>query len=206
MKRARKIQALPQLVDALVDDSRTVYLFFADLCGSTQYKKLSIAQGQPDINWIIRQNVFLQRCADLVRNYGGVVVKTIGDELFAYFEATTSSDQVLKCGIEIVQAFDNIKAYQGPSKLQAKISIDIGETYNGALSDNVPYDPIGSPVDRCARLNDQANSNEIMFSEEFMAKLKGKRSIKRLQEKYAFKLHKEDLQGLGETRYYCIKA
>lgn len=212
MNRARKIQALPQLVDTLVAESRTVYVFFADLCGSTQYKQNCKDQGQPDINWIIRQNVFLQRCADLVKKYDGVFVKTIGDEIFAYFEDTVDSENVLKCGIEIIQSFDNLRAYQDQSKIEAKVSIDIGETYNGAILDNVPYDPIGSPVDRCARLNDLAGNNEIICSSVFFDTMLGQDykedflRIDELSQKYGFEYHEADLQGFASSGYFSMTA
>lgn len=206
MKRERKIKVLPQLVDLLGADSKNVFLLFSDLCGSTQYKQDCIQQGQPDINWIIRQYFFLQRCADLVRSYGGSIVKTIGDELFAYFDGTVNPENVLKCAIEIIQSFDNVEAYKGKSQLEAKVSLDFGLTFNGSLADTVPYDPIGGPVDRCARLNSQAGNNDIIFSGSFLRALEGKSSKRKIRNKYSYDLNEEELKGLGVTKFYRISA
>lgn len=119
MKRQRKIELLPQLVESLVGDAADVFLLFVDLCGSTEFKMKCISQGQPDLNWIQRQIIFLQRAAGIVKQHNGVIVKTIGDELFAYFQATYDPEDVLKCAIEIIQGYENLKAYQGTSKLEA---------------------------------------------------------------------------------------
>lgn len=110
MRRQRKVELLPQLVESIVSDTADVFLLFVDLCGSTLYKRKCIQQKQPDLTWIFRQLIFLQRAADLVKKYNGIIVKTIGDELFAYFEATTYPEEIIKCAIEIIQGFGNLKS------------------------------------------------------------------------------------------------
>jgi len=199
MKRQRKVENLSQLVESLVADSADVILLFVDLCGSTQYKQTIIAQGHPDLTWIFRQLIFLQRAATLVKKYEGIVVKTIGDELFAYFEATTNPADVLKCAIDILQGFKNLESYRGNAKIEAKASIDIGLTYNGSIVNSVAYDPIGTAVDRCARLNSIAKNNEIVFSEDFKAATQGKIP-------YTYKQSTKTLKGIGKTKYFTIVA
>ncbi|MCI0615738.1 adenylate/guanylate cyclase domain-containing protein [bacterium] len=204
MKRQRKIELLPQIVESLVGDTRDVFLLFVDLCRSTEYKMNCIAQGQPDSTWILRQLIFLQGTASLVKQYHGIVVKTIGDELFAYFEATTDPESVLKCAIAIIQSYENLKAYQRKSKLEARVSIDIGPTYNGSILSSVPFDPIGSPVDRCARLNSVAKNNEIVFSDDFLASMETKLSQTSFKSKYGYKTHSKNLKGFEKTKLYSI--
>lgn len=206
MRRQRKIEMLPQLVESLVGDTADVFLLFVDLCGSTEYKMKCIAQGQPDLTWILRQLIFLQRAAEFVKKYNGTIVKTIGDELFAYFEATTEPEVVLKCAIEIVQGYENLKSYQGTSKLEAKVSLDVGLTYNGTILNSVPFDPIGSPVDRCARLNSIAKNNEIIFSEDFLASIETKLSPQGFKSKYGYKIYSKKLKGFGKIEFYSIFA
>jgi class 3 adenylate cyclase len=206
MARNKTIEKLIQSAEVLASDSADVYLLFADLVGSTEYKYRLISQGHPDIIWISRQLVFLSRSADIIKTYNGIVVKTIGDEIFAYFEATIDPFNIINCGIEIIQAFDNLKSYKGKSKIEAKISIDYGETYNGSISKNILYDPIGISVDRCARLNSISKKNEIIFSDEFLNTLVFKKNIGEIRSKYGFISEEQDLKGLGNVRYHKICA
>jgi class 3 adenylate cyclase len=206
MRRQRKVELLPQLVESIVADTADVFLLFVDLCGSTQYKQRCIAQRQPDITWIFRQLIFLQRAADLVKKYNGVVVKTIGDEIFAYYEATTDPENVLKCAIEIVQGFENVKSFQGDSLIEAKASIDFGLTYNGSINNSDLFDPIGSAVDRCARLNSKAKKNEIVFSEDFIASLSGNAALAKFKSKYGYKTRTVKLKGIGPVKCFSILA
>lgn len=206
MKRQEEVELLLSLIESLGGDSADVYLLFIDLCGSTGYKQQSLATQQSDVNWIFRQLVFLQRTAKIVGEYQGTVVKTIGDAVFAFFDVTSDPEHVLKCAIEVIQSFGNLKAYRGSHKIEVKASIDFGLTYNGTIIDTVPFDPIGLPVDRCARLNSLANTNQILFSDDFFTTVQQRSSHKDVVAKYGCTLQTEDLKGIGPTKYYRIDA
>ncbi len=206
MKRKKKIELLSQLAESITQDSAFIYTVFVDLCESTQYKQNCINQNQPDLNWIVRQLIFLQRSTIIIKNYRGIPVKTIGDELFAYFEATTDPGNIIKCAVEIIQSFENLKAYQGKSKIEAKISIDFGSTYNGTIINSDIYDPIGYPVDRCARLNKLAQNNEIIFSENFLAEIKKIKALRTFKSRYGYESLANDLKGIGKIKYFKIFA
>ena len=204
MKRHRKVELLPQLVESLVGDASDVFILFVDLCGSTEYKQQCLSTGQPDINWIFRQLIFLQRAAKVTKEHGGTVIKTIGDEIMASFEATMKPENVLKCAIEIVQGFENLKAYKGNSKIKSKAAIDFGPTYNGAIEDITPFDPIGLPVDRCARLNSLAQKGEVVFSQEFLSLAESITSKKAFQNRYGYISCPADVRGIGQLTYFKI--
>ena len=204
MKRQQKVELLQQLVESVIGDSADVYVLFVDLCGSTEYKQNCIDLKQPDLTWMFRQLIFLQRAAEIIKKHEGVVVKTIGDEIFAFFYATTDPESVIKCAIEIIQGYENLKAYKGPSKIEVKASIDFGSTYNGSIVDTVKFDPIGLPVDRCARLNSIANKNEILFSQDFLSLAEEKYKAKGFKTKYGFDIFTENMKGIGETKYFKI--
>ena len=206
MKRQQKVQLLPDIIESIVGDSADVFILSVDLCGSTEYKQNCIDLKQPDFTWISRQLIFLQRASMIIEKHEGVVVKTIGDEILAFFEATTDPEVVLKCAIEIIQGYDNLNAFKGPSKIEAKASIDFGSTYNGSIVDSVEFDPIGLPVDRCARLNSLAKKNQILFSKDFLAVAEEKSSAKDLKAKYAYESYVENLKGIGKTKYFSITA
>lgn len=127
-------------------------------------------------------------------------MKTIGDEVFSYFDATTSPENIIKCAIDIIQSFDNLKSFQqGKSKIEVKISLDFGQTYNGTILDSTPYDPIGGSVDRCARLNKAANSSEIIFSDDFLSLVKNQNRLSELKTKYAYQEYEKGFEGVWKN-------
>lgn len=205
MKRGKKVLNLSSTLEAILEDSADVYLMFVDLCDSTDFKKQYISNKLPDNDWVCRQIIFLQKSADYIKRYNGVIAKTMGDAVLAYFDATSSPSGILKCGIEIIQGFDNLKSYKGTSKINSKISFDFGLTYNGAIDGN-RYDPIGTPVDRCSRLNSVATQNQILVSSEFYKVLNSEKLGDNLQKQYGFTSQKRDLKGLGITTFYAFLA
>jgi class 3 adenylate cyclase len=206
MKRKKKVALLPLLVESLVADACDVFILFVDLCDSTAYKQQCLSSGQPDVHWIVRQLIFLERAAKTAREYGGTVIKTIGDEILASFEATTEPERVLKCAIEIIQGFENLKAFTGPSKIEVKAAIDFGLAYNGAIEDTIPFDPIGLPVDRCARLNSLAKRSEIVFSQDFLGLIEKRISKNTFKNRYGYVSNTDNLKGIGNLTYYKITA
>jgi hypothetical protein len=61
----------------------------------------------------------------------------------------------------------------------------------------VPYDPIGLPVDRCARINSITGKNEITFSQDFLTTMTTDATEAQLKAKYGFETRQEDLKGIG---------
>jgi len=204
MKRQQKVQHLHDFIETIVGDNADVFILFVDLCGSTEYKQKCIDLKQPDFIWIARQLIFLQRASVIIKKHDGVVVKTIGDEILAFFEATTDPEVVLKCAIEIIQGYGNLNAFKGPSKIEAKASIDFGPTYNGSIVDSIEFDPIGLPVDRCARLNTLGKKNEILFSETFLSLTKAKYPDNKFRSKYGYEKHADNMKGIGKTEYFMM--
>jgi len=212
MNRDESNSNLLQSDEMLVSDSADVYLLFASLFGCTTYKYDLFTQDQPDIIWISRQLIFLNRSADIIKKYNGVIVKTIdnrisGDNgIFVYFEAATNPFDILNCGIEIIQSFDNLKTYKGKSKIEANISIDFGETYNGTISKSIPFDPIGLPVERCTWLNFMTGRDQIIFSDEFLKILATKKPLEEIRQKYGITSKEAEPKGLGNVIFHTIDA
>jgi len=204
MTRQSKIRKLEDSFQFLIGDSADVYILFADLCGSTAYKEKCVEQKQPEIYWIIRQIFFLSRVADGVKRNGGTVVKTVGDGLIATFPSTILPEDILRCGIDVLQSFGNLDAFHGDAKIEGRVSVDIGHTYNGSLTDTGPFDPVGTAVDRCARLNSIAKKNEIVFSQNFLAVLVTHSSKRKLRARYGYITREEELKGLKRTVVHCI--
>jgi class 3 adenylate cyclase len=206
MSTQKKLIRLLEISESLVKDTADVYLLFADLVGSTEYKNTLVEEDLPDYVWIFRQLTFLGRSADIVKKYEGVVVKTIGDEIFGYFEAITDPQIIMNCGIEIIQAFENLNTFTGRNKIEVKVSIDFGSTYNGSIDKSGSFDPIGVPVDRCARLVAEATKSEIVLSNEFLEALISRSSLKKIKDKYSYQSFQKQLKGLGTIKYHKIVA
>ena len=207
MRHKKNINAVLSFYEAICGDTEDIFLLFADLCGSTEYKKNCTIQGQPVFVWITRQLIFLKRTADIIKKYKGIVVKTIGDAVFAYFSAETNPNDVLKCAVEIIQSFDNLRSFKERSKIKVKISVDFGSTYNGSIVSSTPFDPIGLPADRCARLISKANNDEVVFSKNFFDKLNTSNNDGvNYEDKYGYKQHSANFKGLGDMGFYKIAA
>jgi class 3 adenylate cyclase len=206
MSRKSRIDKFLVLSEYLVSDTADLFILLADLVGSTEYKQSLLDSKAPDITWISRQLIFLQRAKEIIEKAGGIIIKTIGDEIMASFDPTSDPIKIINCSIEIIQSFENIKSFQGNSKIETKISLDVGLTYNGSITPNIKFDPIGLPVDRCARLNSEAEKDEIIFSEDFFNTICQRRKISTFRKKFHTKKIEKELKGIGQTTFFKIFA
>ena len=112
--------------------------------------------------------------------------------------------KIIKCSIEIIQSFENLASYKGESKIESTISLDFGLTYNGSIIDSLEFDPMGQPVDRCARLNKIAEKNEIILSNPFYTRLKEKDS--NIKNRYNMRKNFVMINGIGKISSYRFCA
>ena len=100
------------------------------------------------------------------------------------------------------QRFQGLRSYdKGRFKIEAKASIDFGLCYDGSIDDSGRIDPIGTCVDRCARLNKQTGPGQIGVSADFKNRLgSAVRSVEGIRMKPA----RSELPGLGLTEYFLI--
>ncbi len=200
-------EALDQLSSSArisLGDSKTIYIAFVDLCGSTNFKILCKEKEIPDGIWIERQLIFLNRVIRSIQRYGGIIIKTIGDEVMAYFDSSTEGEVVLKCMTEIHTLFGEIKKYDKEQwRIESKVSIDFGEIYDSnlqLLKDDI-IDPVGVIVDRCARLNGICKPSEVLFSSSFFSILKPAQQFK-----FAKLKEELDLKGIGKSEFYRMQV
>ena len=196
-----KIESLAESLESL-SAAFNLFIIFVDLCNSTEIKQFCLEEQLPDSFWIARQKIFLGRTATVVRQYGGQIIKTIGDEIMGTFSTDTNPADILKCGIEVFQRFQGLKTYdKGRFKIRAKASLDIGTCYDGSIDDSGRPDPIGTCVDRCARLNKLASPGQIIMSKPFKERLglstKAIHGIQIIEQS-------QQLPGLGNTEFYII--
>jgi len=133
-------------------------VFFSDVAGSSKlYKQL----GDQAANAAISQCVSMMSAQ--VRRHGGVVVKTIGDEVMARFDATY---QACAAGIAIQQDADS-----DPKGLK----IRIGAAYGMAILRN--NDVFGEVVNDAAAVAKVAQAQQFLISEAFAKDIEGRNDI-----------------------------
>jgi class 3 adenylate cyclase len=197
------VDGLIKLADSIeeLSNPRDTYILFIDMCDSTEFKQSCIQADVPDSIWIVRQYVFLTRCAKIIKNYEGQITKTIGDEVMATFLPDKDPIDIIRCVLEIFASFENIKAYnKGKYIIQLKASIDYGESYNGNVLDIDVFDPIGTCVDRCARISKYATKKGITISKDYFDLISSKISTLGLR----ISPLRENLKGLGEIDFYLV--
>jgi class 3 adenylate cyclase len=179
------------------------FVLFIDLCDSTEFKQFCINSEIPDSVWIVRQQVFLSRCASLIKSSSGSITKTIGDEIMATFSVDVEPIKILRCVLDIFGSIENIRAYnKGKFLIKCKASIDFGETYNGDIIGNSIFDPIGTCIDRCARISKFASADEIVISKQYSELIADQLPKLGLE----YQNVTESLKGLGNVEFVRIKV
>jgi class 3 adenylate cyclase len=203
-KILNRVGSLSESLESLAE-AFDLYILFVDLCDSTQIKQFCLEKQIPDSIWITRQMIFLSRTAEIIGSYKGKVIKTIGDEVMAGFDISVDPLQIIRCCIEVFQTFQNLRSYnKGPFIIDAKAAIDYGTCYDGHVVDTPnTIDPIGSCVDRCARISGFAGKREIVFSQDFKEVLDEKNVD---LARYRIEVQEEDLKGLGKVTFYKMKT
>lgn len=206
MSKARsqidKVNSLSKIIEDFTK-SRNVFILFVDLCDSTAFKQFCLENEIPDTTWILRQQTFLSRTAQLIKDYEGSLVKTIGDEIMATFPTEADPKNILLCCLETCNLFNGLKSYnKGKFKIKLKAAIDVGPCYDGCIIDNQIFDPIGTCVDRCARIAKFANTNTVVFSKSFFEILKERNPDSVYNEIESLS---ENLKGLGNVEFFRME-
>ena len=132
-------------------------VMFADVCGST---RLYETRGDEKAQRII--NECLEYMAQVVQARGGVVVKTIGDEIMARFP---DADSAVKAAIEIQETTEGGRAYDGE-----RVSLRTGLHFGPAILDG-SGDVFGDAVNIAARMAGIAKATQIITTGDTVALL-----------------------------------
>ena len=115
--------------------------------------------------------IFLNSIANVLNNFGGVVIKNIGDSLlFCFPEASKLKRKYgfmncLECFFMMIKVHDQIKEKlerEGLPPVDYRISADYGFV-SIMKSTTTLFDIIGTPVNLCAKINRQAPVNGIII-------------------------------------------
>ena len=138
--------------------------------------------------------IFLNSIALIVRNFGGIVVKNIGDALLFYFPIIHSEKELtikkcLNCCLTLGESHKDIVTKLQKEKLPIfdyRTSATFGNVRIARTSTSSVNDIFGATVNRCAKINRTAPANGLIIGEEFYENAKD-------LEKYTFKKISSDI-------------
>jgi adenylate cyclase len=144
-----------------------VALLFADIRGSTP---LAATMKAYEFSQLI--NRFYQVTTNIIFEHGGMVEKLVGDEVAAFFPpAFTEDKNFSRAAVRAGQAILAATGHNSPEGPWIPIGVGIhsGEAYVGAVGEpgrNIDIAVLGDNVNIAARLASQAETGEIVFSED----------------------------------------
>lgn len=127
-------------------------ILFTDIVGSTKFYE---TEGDHGAFLQVREHFI--KTNQIIQNFRGVVVKTIGDAVMASF---SSPLQALKAAKEMQEWFHPENKH---TPVRIRISIHTGNCLAVNLNSNIDY--FGNTVNYTAKLQSVTNSGEISFSE-----------------------------------------
>ena len=131
-------------------------VMFADVAGSTRlYEQLGDSLAQESIS------LCLARMSEISNRYGGVVVKTIGDELMCRFPG---ANEAVKAACNIHEVLEGDTTIGG-----VKLSVRIGLQYGPAILED--GDVFGDAVNVAARMAGIAKAQQIITTEDTVSNL-----------------------------------
>ncbi len=138
--------------------------------------------------------IFLNSVALTVRNFGGIVVKNIGDALLFYFPVLHSERELtmkkcLNCCLTLGESHkDIVKKLNeaGLPSINFRTSATFGIVRIARTSTSSVNDIFGTTVNRCAKINRTAPANGLVIGEEFYENAKN-------LENYNFKRIENDI-------------
>jgi CheY-like chemotaxis protein len=157
---------------------------------------------------------FMNSISEIVKNYGGKVIKNIGDCLLLYFPKASDNKneeafrEVIECGLKILDsryAVNQELSKQHLPPFSYKISMDFGVLDLALVGDYSQIDLFGSTVNRCSKINSSLSiANQIIIGDNFYRILK---SFPNIANKYNFINNGECMitETIGYTTYSIKK-
>ncbi|MEZ5673388.1 MAG: adenylate/guanylate cyclase domain-containing protein [Thiotrichaceae bacterium] len=171
----------------------SVTTLFTDITGSTQmYEKLGDATAYN----IVRDHfeiLFRQ-----IERHGGIIIKTIGDAVMASF---TRNDAALRSIFMVLQEFKQYNQTQPPEcQVFIKVGIHCGTAILVNLNDKLDY--FGSTINKAARIQAIASSDEICVSEQVCQDPNFANTLKELGIR-EISHHTVNLKGIDSVQTIC---
>lgn len=138
--------------------------------------------------------IFLNSVAVIVRKFGGIVIKNIGDALLFYFPVQQGENEsiiknCLNCCLSLGESHDEISRKLEKEKLPPvdyRTSATYGMVRIARTSTSSVNDIFGATVNRCAKINRTAPANGLIIGHDFYENAKN-------LEGYSFKKVESDI-------------
>ncbi|VVC05459.1 Adenylate and Guanylate cyclase catalytic domain protein [uncultured archaeon] len=120
-------------------------------------------------------SIFLNAMAVITKEFGGSVVKNVGDSLLYYFPGTLDGHSkaalkdTLECSIAMIESHSIINEKMQEENLPSvnyRVSMDYGNVMVAKSLNSVNEDIFGSTVNLCAKINSSAAPNSIVIGSD----------------------------------------
>ncbi|HLN35064.1 MAG TPA: response regulator [Nitrososphaeraceae archaeon] len=125
---------------------------------------------------------FMNSISEIVKSYGGKVIKNIGDCLLLYFPKASDTKnekafrEVIECGLKILDSRFTLNQELSKQHLPPfsyRISMDFGVLDLALVGDYSQIDLFGATVNRCSKINSSLSIvNQIIIGDNFYRILK----------------------------------
>ncbi len=154
-----------------------IFVMYVDLVGSTN---LTLSLPEDKVVKVISS--FAQEMAYTVTQFGGYMLKFVGDAVLAYFNAENDliypADNIVNCAKSmlrvITESINPVLSESGYPELAAKIGIDHGENIvvrYGSDKRKSHVDILGPSMNMAAKIQNMANPNRLLIGEDVYGKL-----------------------------------
>ncbi len=130
--------------------------------------------------------VFINSMSKILSEYGGVVIKNIGDCLLYYFPHGEKIEEkyyenCINASNALLESHDSICDYlhkEGVPSLNYRVSMDYGKVIMMNTNLSSSSDMIGTPVNMCSKINRSAKENEMVVGGDLYEIVKKKKQFK----------------------------
>jgi adenylate cyclase len=187
-----------------------VVILYVDIDGST---KMSMALSPEKFAMIL--HVFSQEMSLVTSEYGGYVLKYVGDAIIALFPAEYDSNQASRNAVGCAKDMQKIikecinpelSAHRLP-QLTVKMSIDFGDVQvvlYGKSIDRSHIDIVGSSISMAAKMIPLAKTWQIVIGQSMYEKLDSKQNFVELKMDPTRWTYKDEKSGFSYKLYVLI--
>jgi len=160
---------------------KDVTMLFSDVRGFT-----SMSEKMRPEEVVTLLNVYLNLQGKVIRRWGGIVDKFIGDEVMAIFEGSKADLNAVRSAVEIQRYCESLnwaRGKTGQKQLQIGIGLNSGEVVMGNMGsvEQMDYTVIGDNVNIAARLCSIAKPGQIVVSKVIADKIFEKANVEKLE-------------------------
>lgn len=163
-----------------VDQKIEVVVLYVDIDGSTK-----MSRSLPPDKFAKILHIFSQEMGLVIADYGGFVLKYVGDAVIALFPAEYESGQVSKNAVECAKSMQEIikrcinpeLRFHGLLEIKVKMSVDCGSVQvvlYGKSIERSHIDIVGSSISMAAKMIPLAQTWQIVIGQSVYEKLVNK--------------------------------